>query len=124
MQRKLSFNGRAMPYSEFVRGRALKPVYRTSHGALFEGDCLDVLPSIRDECVDTIFADPPFNIGKEYGKSVNDNRQEEEYLDWCRSWINECSRILMNGGAFFPLQHPEVEHHPVAVSGRSGNALP
>jgi DNA modification methylase len=31
---------------------------------IFQGDCLNVLPSIADESIDLIFADPPYNIGK------------------------------------------------------------
>ena len=31
---------------------------------------MKLLPLVKDEVVDTIFADPPFNIGKEYGKNT------------------------------------------------------
>lgn len=84
-----------------------KPVYRTDLGALFNGDCLAVLPVIKDETVDTIFADPPFNLGKTYGKSVDDGRPDIEYLDWCRRWVDECIRILQPGGAFFLYNIPK-----------------
>jgi site-specific DNA-methyltransferase (adenine-specific) len=93
----------------------LLPIFATGLGALFKGDCLEILPHLQDECVDTVFADPPFNLGKEYGASVNDRRQEDEYLDWCRKWINECYRILQPGGAFFlyniPRWNIELGHH-------------
>jgi site-specific DNA-methyltransferase (adenine-specific) len=92
-----------------------QPVYVTNLGALFQGDCLEVLPHIRDDCIDTVFADPPFNLGKEYGTGVNDLRQEDEYLDWCRKWIGECVRVLAPGGAFFlyniPRWNIELGHH-------------
>jgi site-specific DNA-methyltransferase (adenine-specific) len=68
---------------------------------------LAVLPRISDESVDLVFADPPFNIGKEYGESVNDRRGADEYLDWCREWIIECSRILKHGGSFFLYNIPK-----------------
>jgi len=77
------------------------PVYTTELGVLFSGDCLSVLPDIQDETVDTVFADPPFNLGKEYGGSVNDERPDQEYLDWSYRWIDECIRVLQPGGAFF-----------------------
>lgn len=101
MQRRPAFNGRPLPLKPIVNLRKVKPAYRSSHGALFSGDCLQVLPAIKDECVDTIFADPPFNIGKEYGRAVNDNREQQEYIDWCNEWIHECARVLKKGGAFF-----------------------
>ena len=79
----------------------LQPVYANTSGALFRGDCLKILPGIATGCVDTVFADPPFNIGKEYGGNVNDRKSEGEYLGWCERWIDECIRTLKLGGAFF-----------------------
>jgi len=77
------------------------PAHTTEMGILFHGDCLAVLPFIRDEVIDTVFADPPFNLGKLYGSKVNDKRPEAEYVDWCRAWIDECIRVLKPGGSFF-----------------------
>ena len=89
------------------QGAALRPVFVTTHGALFEGDCLQILPDLADSCVDTVFADPPFNLGKDYGGNVNDSRADEEYLDWCHRWIDECIRVLKPGGAFFLYNLPK-----------------
>ncbi len=86
---------------------ALKCYFETEHGALFSGDCLDVLPLLRDECVDTIFADPPFNLGKQYGKNTNDNRADTEYVEWCKQWLGECVRVLKRGGALFLYNLPK-----------------
>ena len=36
-----------------------KPFYTSSLGALFSGDCMEVLPYVKEEVVDTVFADPP-----------------------------------------------------------------
>ncbi|MDB5344238.1 MAG: methylase domain protein [Schlesneria sp.] len=91
----------------FSRNGPLKPLFCTDHGALFEGDCVKILGKLADECVDTVFADPPFNIGKEYGTKVNDNRESTEYLEWCHSWILECIRILKPGGSFFLYNIPK-----------------
>ena len=46
------------------------PFHITAHGAIFSADCMEVLPLLKDEVVDTVFADPPFNLGKEYGKTL------------------------------------------------------
>lgn len=77
------------------------PKMQTSLGQVYEGDCLDVLRSIDDESVDLAFADPPFNLGKEYTSKINDSLQSEQYLDWCRSWLDEAMRTLKPGGALF-----------------------
>jgi site-specific DNA-methyltransferase (adenine-specific) len=102
-------------YAPFSRNGNLSPVFVTDLGALFKGDCTQVLPHLREESVDTVFADPPFNLGKEYGGRVNDRLKDEEYLEWCKEWINECQRILKPGGAFFlyniPRWNIELGHH-------------
>jgi site-specific DNA-methyltransferase (adenine-specific) len=77
------------------------PFHVTALGALFDGDCMRLLPAIRDEVVDTVFADPPFNLGKTYGARTNDDVPDPEYLAWCKRWIGECVRVLKPGGAFF-----------------------
>jgi len=78
-----------------------QPVQTTELGVLFRGDCISILPLIRSETVDTIFADPPFNLGKEYGAAVDDERPDQDYLTWSYKWIAECIRVLQPGGAFF-----------------------
>lgn len=92
--------------SPFV-GNGVRPVYATAMGALFAENCLKVLPEIRDGVVDTVFADPPFNIGKQYRQNTNDRRSDEEYLSWCREWIAECVRVLKPGGSLFIYNLPK-----------------
>jgi len=77
------------------------PAVQTELGALYGADCLAILPSLHDEIVDAVFADPPFNIGKVYGKNTNDSIPDAKYLNWSRVWIKECARALKPGGAFF-----------------------
>ena len=67
---------------------------------LVNGDCIEKLREVQSESVDLIIADPP------YFKVVNQKwdylwRTEEEYLDWCKDWIKECSRVLRKGGSFY-----------------------
>lgn len=83
-----------------------QPVYETRLGRLYQADCLTVLRDLDDASVDLVFADPPFNLGKDYGRGVNDARADEEYLDWCRRWIAECVRALKPGGAFYLFNLP------------------
>lgn len=89
------------------RGRALSPVYRSDLGALFASDCMKVLPSIKSEVVDTVFADPPFNLGKKYGKSTNDLLKDDEYVSWCKDWLAQCVRVIKPGGALFLYNLPK-----------------
>ena len=71
----------------FRKGRAPHPYFSTNLGALFAADCMAILPHIEDGVIDTVFADPPFNLGKEYGKNTDDLKPDAEYMAWCRKWI-------------------------------------
>jgi len=61
-------------------------------------DSLNVLKGIKDNSIDLIFADPPYNIGKEFEKEL---MEKEEYIKWCETWIDECMRILKRSGTFY-----------------------
>jgi site-specific DNA-methyltransferase (adenine-specific) len=93
-------------YSKTI-SKNIDPYYTNKSGALFNGDCLEFLPLIKDNVVDTVFADPPFNLNKKYGARSKDNRNEDEYIQWCYEWINECARTLKPGGSFFLYNLPK-----------------
>lgn len=82
-------------------------VYTTQWGALYKGDLLKVLPFFATETVDTVFADPPFNLSKVYGNRVNDNLADEEYISWCKRWLDQCIRVVKPGGAIFVYNLPK-----------------
>ncbi|MGB6232271.1 MAG: site-specific DNA-methyltransferase [Candidatus Acidiferrales bacterium] len=84
-----------------------RPSYSTALGALFAKDCLKALPNFRDCVVDTVFADPPFKVGKAYGDNTNDRLPEEQYLAWCKDWVQECVRVLRPGGSIFIYNLPK-----------------
>lgn len=71
-------------------------------GVLFSEDCLEVLPCVSTESIDMVFADPPFNLGKDYGNGKDaDSLSDSAYLNWSYAWIDECIRLLKPGGSFF-----------------------
>jgi site-specific DNA-methyltransferase (adenine-specific) len=56
---------------------------------------------MEDECVDVIFADPPFNLNKNYPSKINDSLKERKYLEWTEKWVKGCIKILKPGGSLF-----------------------
>ncbi len=109
MQPQLKFGQPWNPNGIFKPKAMPSAILTTTMGVLFDGDCLEVLPTIADESINTVFADPPFNIGKTYGSGtkVDDRRPELEYVEWCKAWINECARTLKPGGSFFLYNLPK-----------------
>ncbi|MBT9333331.1 DNA-methyltransferase [Paracidobacterium acidisoli] len=77
------------------------PIFKTALGEVYEADCVSFLKTVRDETVDLAFADPPFNLGKEYTSGIDDNIADHEYLAWCRRWLDEMCRTLKPGGSLF-----------------------
>ena len=63
-------------------------------------DCVPGMLQIPSDCVDLIFADPPFNIGYDYDV-YDDKRSCEEYLRWTRQWGEQVVRILKPTGTFW-----------------------
>lgn len=67
---------------------------------LILGDSLEVLPQIPSESVDLVVADPPYNLGKDYGNN-HDIKGFEEYLDFSKKWLTEAHRILKPTGTIY-----------------------
>ncbi len=64
------------------------------------GDALEELKKIKDESIDLIVTDPPYNLNKDYGN--NDDKLEfNEYMEFSRSWLKECKRILKKNGTIY-----------------------
>ncbi len=74
------------------------------------GDVLEALAGIGTGTVDLVFADPPYNIGKDFD-GVGDRREEGEYLAWCGRWIDECRRVLRPGGSFYLMASTQMMPH-------------
>ncbi len=50
----------------------LKPYYNQASFCLYHGNCIDVLKSLKENSIDLIFADPPYNLSNG-GFSVRDD---------------------------------------------------
>jgi site-specific DNA-methyltransferase (adenine-specific) len=77
------------------------PILQTPLGQLFQSDCVSALHTLEPETVDLAFADPPFNLGKQYSSNINDAMASHEYLEWCQTWLEGMIRVLRPGGSLF-----------------------
>lgn len=64
-------------------------------------DCIETLRDLQEKSVDLIFADPPYNLGKDFGNDSDSWNNRQEYLKWCYTWIDECFRVLKDDGTFY-----------------------
>ena len=91
------------------------PILTTQFGKLYQGDCLKILALIESETVDLAFADPPFNLGKEYTSKIDDALAEDHYLTWCESWLIEMVRVLKPGGHLVAFSGTRTYHRMVCA---------
>ncbi|MCG1903087.1 adenine-specific DNA-methyltransferase [Staphylococcus epidermidis] len=68
---------------------------------IINGDSLNELKKIKDDTVDLIFADPPYNIGKNFETNFDKWDNIDSYIDWCKCWIDQCMRVLKKNGTFY-----------------------
>lgn len=64
------------------------------------GNCIEQLSLIPTATVDLVIADPPYNLGKDYGNG-SDSLDREEYLKFTREWLRESVRILKPTGSIY-----------------------
>jgi DNA modification methylase len=73
---------------------------------IINGDVLDVLRTLPDESIDLILADPPYNIGVDYGSGPKADRRGD-YSEWCEAWVNACWRVLSRTGSIWIISGQE-----------------
>ncbi len=57
------------------------------------GDAISVMKMLPDNCVDLVIADPPYNLGKDYGNN-KDVLAWHEYEDFTQAWLKEVVRVM------------------------------
>ncbi len=84
-------------------------------GKIRRGDCVSVMSEWETECVDAIYADPPYNASRA-GVSLPNNKtggayykineawdsfQGDDYVQFTYKWIGQAARVLKRGGSLF-----------------------
>ena len=91
----------------------MKIYYKKDNITLYHGDTLELLQSIKENSVDMIFADPPYNLSNDgftvhAGKMVSVNKGKwdksngfDNDYKFHYEWIQSCRRILKNNGTIW-----------------------
>ncbi len=92
-----------------------KPIFDDPkhHIRIYQGDCLDILAGMPADCVDLIFADPPYFLSNNgitchAGKMVSVNKGEwdrsrgaDANHEFNRAWLAACQRVLKPNGTIW-----------------------
>ena len=92
---------------------SLKPYFNDEESSLFLSDTFSALEDMKPECVDMIFADPPYFLSNDgtscsNGKRVSVNKGEwdklpdlEEKHNFNRRWLSLCRKVLKADGSIW-----------------------
>ncbi len=76
-------------------------IYGNERHKIIQGNSLEELKKIEDESIDLIFADPPYNIGKNFNGHKDKWETDDLYLKWCYEWLELCVKKLKPNGSFY-----------------------
>lgn len=75
--------------SLIVRDLKNKPIDR-----VICGDAFTILSDLPKSSFDMLFADPPYNLNRKFGKEKFDQLSSDEYEEWLDSWLSLCVPLL------------------------------
>ena len=58
------------------------------------GDTFEILKLLPEKTCDLLFADPPYNLTKNFGENSFKQTSLDEYENWLDSWLKDCVRLL------------------------------
>lgn len=95
-------------------------VFEKEDSKICWGDALQVLSDeIPDASIDLVFADPPYNIGKDFNGRKDKWASDEEYHEWCYRWIDLCVRKLRPTGSLYLMAATQnMPHFDIYLSKR------
>ena len=77
-------------------------VFEKEGHKIYWGNALQILADeIPDTSIDLFFADPPYNIGKDFNGRKDRWGSDGEYREWCYCWLDLCVRKLKPTGSLY-----------------------
>jgi site-specific DNA-methyltransferase (adenine-specific) len=70
------------------------------YNRLICGDATQEMSKLPDACIDLLIADPPYNLGKDYGNNF-DQKAWRDYETFSQNWLAEASRLLKPSGSIY-----------------------
>ncbi len=80
-------------------------LYSHPHGEIWIGDSIAWLRTLKEQSVDVVFADPPYNIKKAEWDTFE---SQQHYVEWSLQWIEQAARILKPTGTLFICGFSEI----------------
>jgi site-specific DNA-methyltransferase (adenine-specific) len=81
-------------YRQYIRAVSAGSNINDLRGKIVNADSSIVLPKLPEKSFDLLFADPPYNLTKNFGKEKFKETPPEEYEAWLDSWVKTCVPLL------------------------------
>ena len=94
-------------YSTLAKPELIELLRAAATNQILCANCMDILPTLAAESAQIVIADPPYNIGKDFG-NTSDRQPLEQYLAWTDAWLAECLRVLRPNGTMFIFGFSEI----------------
>ena len=65
------------------------------------GDAFKVLSHLQPSSFDLLFADPPYNLSKNFGAEKFSRKTNDEYEAWLDSWVALCAPLLRSTASIY-----------------------
>ena len=66
-------------------------------GKIIKGDCIEVMKTLPDECVDLLVTSCPYNVNIKYDE-YDDGKSMDDYWNFTKEWLKESMRVLKDDG--------------------------
>lgn len=66
-------------------------------GKIINGDCIEVLKTFPENCIDLVVTSPPYGVGIQYDVH-NDDVVFDEYKEFSENWLTQVYRVLKDDG--------------------------
>lgn len=63
-------------------------------------DALEGIMDLPDNSIDLVVADPPYNLGKDYGND-SDKQETKEFLQWTEQWLSLVIPKIKSSGSLY-----------------------
>lgn len=77
----------------------------------YVGDNIELLNQLTSESVDLIYFDPPYNTGRNFYDFDDKFKNKDEYIEFIKTRIYECYRVLKNTGTLVIHIEPKISHY-------------
>jgi DNA modification methylase len=85
--------------------------YEIINNNYYIGDNIVLLNKLKDETIDLIYFDPPYNTGRHFYDFNDKFKNKDEYIQFIKLRIRECYRVLKNTGTIVIHIEPKISHY-------------